>query len=178
MKAKFIEAVEGGNLLRTRLFIVNELLLDPRGESFLEMKRFAEMHLVDLYDRDDSKRYVSNEFEWTEELLFQIKNDLDDNFSKEKLDIYEIMAKVVLRDKIDELNNQDAIRSARMNGMSDKTNNNGQEKRPVNKLYAGITLGSAIVAVTGLCLSCAALASLGLAGVIIGGFLLFKDLKK
>ena len=99
MKAKFIKAVENGDLVSVRLFISNELMLDPRGKSFSEMKKFAESKFSNLYDVDDAKSYTSTETEWNEILLFSIKNDLDNNFSKEKLTIYENVAKHVLKDK-------------------------------------------------------------------------------
>lgn len=48
MKAKFIKAVESGDLVSIRLFISNELMLDPRGKSFSEMKSFAESKISNL----------------------------------------------------------------------------------------------------------------------------------
>ena len=175
MKAKFVEAVENGNLLRVRLFLADELLLDPRGKSFQEMKRFAEKHILNLYEIDDSKCYASDESEWNEELLFLLKNNLDDNFSKEKLALCAAMAKVVLKVKIEELDKRDAERAA---VTVNDTDRHRQGKRPISKLYTGITIGSAVVAVAGLCLSRVALTSIGLAGVVIGGFLLLNDSKK
>ena len=53
MNPKFIKLVEEGNLIRVRLSLSNELLLDPRGDSFREMKRFAESQLPDLYEPDN-----------------------------------------------------------------------------------------------------------------------------
>ena len=110
MKAKFIKAVEGGDLVSVRLFIANELMLDPRGKSFSEMKNYAETKFSNLYDIDDAKSYSSVKTEWNEDLLFTIKNDLDSNFSKEKLAIYEDVAKFVLRDKAEQLNKEEASR--------------------------------------------------------------------
>ena len=172
MKAKFIKAVEGGDLVSVRLFIANELMLDPRGKSFSEMKNFAETKFSNLYDIDDAKSYSSVKTEWNEDLLFTIKNDLDSNFSKEKLAIYEDVAKFVLRDKAEQLNKEEASRSSSVNAAGRVQKNNKK------KLYMGITVGGAAVAVTGLCLSRIALASLGLAGVVIGGILLYNDAKK
>lgn len=196
MKAKYIEAVESGNLVRVRLFLANELMLDPRGKSFIEMKRFAESHLSNLYDVDDSKSYSMNESDWNEDLLFAIKNDLDDNFSKEKLAIYEKIAKKVLKDKAEQLNKKEAARLARTACAYDNKVNSTKRNNSSNKrIYTGIIIGSAAVAVTGLCLSrealaslgltgvgfClsrVALASLGLTGVVIGGILLYNESKK
>lgn len=174
MEAKFIKAVESGDLVSVRLFISIELMLDPRGNIFSEMKNYAEAKFSNLYDVDDAKSYPSDKTEWNEELLFSIKNDLDDNFSKEKLTIYENVAKYVLRDKAEQLNKEEASRSQRSN-----IDSVGRAQKKSNKdLYLGITVGGAAVAVTGFCLSRVALASLGIAGVVIGGILLYNDAKK
>ena len=178
MKVKFIKAVESGDLVSVRLFIANELMLDPRGKSFAEMKNFAEAKFDNLYDPDNAKSYSSVKTDWNEELLFSIKNDLDDNFSKEKLAVYESVAKYVLKDKAEELDKEEASRSARTTTTSNSENTGRTQRRNNKKLYTYITVGGAAIAVTGLCLSRVALASLGLAGVVIGGILLYNDAKK
>ena len=178
MKVKFIKAVESRDLVSVRLFIANELMLDPRGKSFAEMKNFAEAKFDNLYDPDNAKSYSSVKTDWNEELLFSIKNDLDDNFSKEKLAVYESVAKYVLKDKAEELDKEEASRSARTITTSNSENTGRTQRRNNKKLYTCITVGGAAIAVTGLCLSRVALASLGLAGVVIGGILLYNDAKK
>ena len=178
MKVKFIKAVESGDLVSVRLFIANELMLDPRGKSFTEMKNFAEAKFDNLYDPDNAKSYSSVKTDWNEELLFSINNDLDDNFSKEKLAVYESVAKYVLKDKAEELDKEEASRSARTTTTSNSENTGRSQRRNNKKLYTCITVGGAAIAVTGLCLSRVALASLGLAGVVIGGILLYNDAKK
>lgn len=178
MKAKFIKAVESGDLISVRLFITNELMLDPRGKSFNEMKNFAEAKLDNFYDTDNAKSYSSVESDWNEDFMFTIKNDLDDNFSKERLAIYESVAKYVLRAKAEELDKEETARSARFNTPDNSDVIGGSQRISNKQLYTGITVGSAAIAVTGLCLSRVALASLGLAGVVIGGILLYNDAKK
>lgn len=178
MKVKFIKAVESRDLVSVRLFIANELMLDPRGKSFAEMKNFAEAKFDNLYDPDNAKSYSSVKTDWNEELLFSIKNDLDDNFSKEKLAVYESVAKYVLKDKAEELDKEEASRSARTTTTSNSENTGRSQRRNNKHLYTCITVGGAAIAVTGLCLSRVALASLGLAGVVIGGILLYNDAKK
>lgn len=178
MKAKFIKAVESEDIVSVRLFITNELMLDPRGKSFSEMKNFAEAKFSNLYDTDNAKSYSSVKTEWNEELLFSIKNDLDDNFSKEKLAVYENVAKYVLKDKAEELDKEEASRSARTNRTYNNENACRHQKTSKKKLYTSITVGGVAVAVTGLCLSRVALASLGFAGAVIGGILLYNDAKK
>ena len=178
MKVKFIKAVESRDLVSVRLFIANELMLDPRGKSFAEMKNFAEAKFDNLYDPDNAKSYSSVKTDWNEELLFSIKNDLDDNFSKEKLAVYESVAKYVLKDKAKELDKEEASRSARTTTTYNSENTGRTQRRSNKKFYTCITVGGAAIAVTGLCLSRVALASLGLAGVVIGGILLYNDAKK
>ena len=82
MEEKFIKAVSDKNLIRVRLCISNELLLDPRGNSFTSMLQYAEAHLVDLYQEDDGKRYETNTNVWNDDFLISLKNDLDLNFSR------------------------------------------------------------------------------------------------
>ena len=178
MKVKFIKAVESRDLVSVRLFIANELMLDPRGKSFAEMKNFAEAKFDNLYDPDNAKSYSSVKTDWNEELLFSINNDLDDNFSKEKLAVYESVAKYVLKDKAEELDKEEASHSARTTTNYNSENTGRTQRRSNKKLYTCITVGGAAIAVTGLCLSRVALASLGLAGVVIGGILLYNDAKK
>lgn len=178
MKVKFIKAVENRDLVSVRLFIANELMLDPRGKSFAEMKNFAEAKFDNLYDPDNAKSYSSVKTDWNEELLFSIKNDLDDNFSKEKLAIYESVAKYVLKDKAEELDKEEASRYASTITTYNSENTGRTQRRSNKKLSTCITVGGAAIAVTGLCLSRVALASLGLAGVVIGGILLYNDAKK
>ena len=41
MDSKFIDAVQSKKLVRVRLALSNELMLDPRGVTFSEMLRYA-----------------------------------------------------------------------------------------------------------------------------------------
>lgn len=99
MRQQFIDDVKGGDLISVRLTLTNELMLDPRGGSFEEMLRFAETNMSDLYENDNNKSFSSNEADWNKELLYDLKNELDYNFSRNKLDLYRKIIKVVLREK-------------------------------------------------------------------------------
>ena len=103
---------------------------------------------------------------------------MDDNFSKEKLAVYESVAKYVLKGKAEELDKEEASRYARTTTTYNSENTGRTQRRSNKKLSTCITVGGAAIAVTGLCLSRVALASLGLAGVVIGGILLYNDAKK
>lgn len=49
MDTKFINAVQIKNIVRVRLALSNELMLDPRGKTFKEMLQYAESNLPLLY---------------------------------------------------------------------------------------------------------------------------------
>lgn len=85
MKPKFMKAICDGDLITIRLYLVNELLLDPRGKSFNKMRLYAEMNIMDLYETHDGADLSEASSVWNEELLFNLRNDLDYNFSKERL---------------------------------------------------------------------------------------------
>ncbi len=107
MHPKFIEAVETGQVSTVRFALSNELLLDPRGESFEEMRQYAENKLSNLYEADEDFSYPSDSSKWDRDFLFTVKNDLDMGFSKNKLVFYKEVAQYVLRDKSEALNEED-----------------------------------------------------------------------
>lgn len=187
MNPKFIKLVEEGNLIRVRLSLSNELLLDPRGDSFLKMKSFAESQLPDLYEPDNGKTYSKltdskPTDEWDKDFLFQVKNDLDNNFSESLLSDYERVAKKVLKEKAAHLEQEEAAEA--------QPYSTYQEERVHNYRTVAYTTTAvgATVAIAGMSLSKSTLASLGLSrmflcslglvGVVIGGVLLYKELKK
>lgn len=82
MKPKFKKVVDAGDLVGTRLFLANEMLLDPRGKSFNEMRSYAETAFSNLYDVHDGGSFEQNKAAWNEDLLYNVKNNLDSNFSR------------------------------------------------------------------------------------------------
>lgn len=86
MRAKFIKAVDSKDTLSVRFFLANEMMLDPRGLSFQEMLDYAVTNLDDLYETSDGKVYNQTEAEWDKDFLFKLKNDLEYNFSQERVD--------------------------------------------------------------------------------------------
>ena len=92
----FMKAISDGDLITIRLYLANELLLDSRGESFNQMRSYAEMNIMDLYEIHDGTDFSEIPPSWDEELLFNLRNDLDSNFSKERLAFFEKVAKIVL----------------------------------------------------------------------------------
>jgi hypothetical protein len=103
MTKKFIDAIEAGNLISVRYSLSNELLLDPRGDSYREMKALAEERLDGLYEPLDGELPQKSVGEYTEQELMELKNELDANFSRERLALYEQVVAIVLREKAEQM---------------------------------------------------------------------------
>lgn len=180
MKAKFIKAVDSGDITNVRLFLINELMLDPRGKSFTEMKSYAESKLNNLYDDDNGKTYDKGESEWDENFLFEVKTDMIDNFSKERLAFYEKIAKQVLKDKAEHLDAEEKTNRYKTSQTHRTSTKNAWTSKKT--AYSSIVAGGVAATVVGLCVEKAALAtiltSVGTLAMIAGGVLLIKELKK
>ena len=101
MKQTFIESVKSGDVEEVRLALSNELLLDPRGKTFAEMLNYAKANLSNLFEENREASYeVLPKEQWDEDFLFTVKNDLDSNFSVEKLAFYQAVIEVVGKDKM------------------------------------------------------------------------------
>lgn len=170
MKSKFVKVVDSVDIVSTRLFLANELMLDPRGKTYHEMKQYAESKLDNLYEPDNGMVYNTDETTWDKDFLFSLKNDLDYNFSKERMALYENVIKIVLKEKAEFLD-KEAKKTI-------KCETRKPSENPKKTIYATVTAGSAAVALTGFCISRMALASLGVVGVVIGGVLLYNESKR
>lgn len=110
MDKAFIQAVNDNNLLRVRLLLTNELLLDPRGESFNEMLLFARTNIPNLFEVNIEANYsIPPQNNWDINFLFVVKNDLDNNFSEKKLTFYKTVVKIVCKSKAEKLAQEDKI---------------------------------------------------------------------
>ena len=164
--------------MSTRLFLANEMMLDPRGNSFNEMRRYAESVMVDLYEPHDGCPFESNQELWDEALLFSVKNDLDSNFSCERLDYYYDVAKEVLKEKAASLEEEERKAPSKeaphteVPANASTENNFGDSNK---KTHIGIIAGSVVIGAAGIILKKAALTKLGVAGVVIGGILMYKE---
>lgn len=107
MQQEFIDAVNNKDVSSVRFALSNELLLDPRGFSFDEMRQLAESKLSDLYEADAPLTFDTDKSNWNEDFLFSVKNNLDMEFTKNKLDFYKKVALYVMRDKIEALNEEE-----------------------------------------------------------------------
>ena len=208
MTTKFKNTVDSGDMITVRLMIANELMLDPRGDCFHEMLDYASSKLPNLYEDYDGKDIgIADESAWDEKYLSRVKSELNYNFSKERLEYYEKVAKVVLKAKAEilektepkkpkaptqrqpqipqpPLNEPDQNRNT--NREKSNANTKNESTSSPNPAYVGIAAGSAAITALGFCIAPAAakivlasvLASVGVAGVIVGGCLIYKDLKK
>ena len=109
MKQRYIDAVTGRNLVKVRIMLADELLLDPRGETFKEMLEYAKNNLSDLFEPNKVSNYEIplDENSWDIELASTIKQDLISNFSIEKLALFEKVARKIGEGKAKTLNEEE-----------------------------------------------------------------------
>lgn len=130
MEQMFVDQVEKNDLTNVRLSLSNELMRHPNGESFSEMLSFAEGKLPGLFEKHDGKSYSKNEEDWNKDLFFSVKNDLDRNFSKERLELYKKMSRIVLKEKKEssKKENEEEIKKMQRDSLSDSSKTNKKEK--------------------------------------------------
>ena len=179
MRTKFAKTVENNNLFGVRQALADEMLIDPRGNSFKEMLAYAEEHLPDLYETDNGTPYAQDESEWSKDLLHNLKYDLSKNFSREKLTLFVKMAQYVLKDKAERLDQEEKEKLRTASGQDTLEHSAGQHKGVyAGVAIAGVAIAGVAVAVTGICISKMAVTTIGLAGVVIGGVLYLKNNRK
>ncbi len=178
MKAKFIRAVENNDISMVRAFISNEMLLDPRGKSFDEMLSFAESKFSNLYEIDNAVKFTSNQSQWNEDILFKIKNELDINFSRERILIYKLVAKTVLKEKATQMDREENATKIKEESISDHSSYSEVKHTHNKKLYKQITAGGVLLTLAGTIVQKGILTTLGIAGIVVGGVLIYKSSKK
>lgn len=101
MKQRYIDAVTGRNLVKVRIMLADELLLDPRGNTFKEMLAYAKQNLPNLFEDNKEANFVisPDRSTWDIDLVSEIKQDLISNFSVEKLALFQEVAMEIGKDK-------------------------------------------------------------------------------
>ena len=171
MKQEFISAVAEKNLAKVRMSLTNELLLDPRGITFSEMLSYAIDNIPELFEPNKAANYtVPPQEDWDKGFMFKVKNDLDSNFSREKLAFYETVVKIVGKAKVEGIEQEER-----------KTYDQRQSKRQhnqgggINKTYVTVSAGGATLALIGLVAGKTLLTVVGGAVLVVGGVLLLND---
>lgn len=178
MKKEFIDTINNHELLRVRIMLTNELLLDPRGKSFDEMLKYAEEKLPDLYEDNNSETLdvPSDKSLWTPELLSKIKRGLSLNFSREKVAIFKELAMYVGQEKAKKLDEEERVETQKAetehgtkNEPHAKSTNTdtATTQRRLKEAGTAAVVGGAAVSVAGICLSKTILAIAG--GVVVAG---------
>ena len=160
MNQEFIKAVADKNLAAVRMMLSNELLFDPRGESFCKMLEYANNQLPDLFETERASSFTipSDKADWNDDTLSKMKRELNKNFSREKLAIFVEMAKHVGSSKAEEMRVEETTQT--------------RKKSSTRKTAGTIITGSgAIMAITGAAIKSTLITVLG-GAIVIGGVVL------
>ena len=177
MKQDFVEAVDTTDLAMVRIALSNELLLDPRGATFTEMLKYAVDNIPDLFEENKECNYsVPPQTEWDEDFLFKVKNDLDSNFSKEKLAFYQEVVMFVGKNKAETIEQEERVSNSQQ---SDKNTHRQDGTKPDNTTNVLLLAGGAVLSIIGFAAEKTLLVIGGATSIIIGGVkLLIAKLNK
>lgn len=205
MKQRYIDAVTGRNIVKVRIMLADELLLDPRGKTFKEMLAYAKQNLPNLFEDNKEANFVisPDRSTWDIDLVSEIKQDLISNFSVEKLALFQEVAMEVGKEKAKALADEEdrmrssfggtsnTRRSSNTGGSSSDrnksddtsdTNRNGRRQTTDKRTIGTISLcGGAALTIVGVCVEGVAQTLLCLAGgaaVVVGGIVLLSESKK
>ena len=169
MKQTFIESVKSGDVEEVRLALSNDLLLDTRGKSFAEMLIYAKANFSNLFEENKESGYeVVPKEQWDEDFLFTVKNDLDSNFSVEKLAFYQAVIEIVGKDKMASLDEEDKKTKMQTSSLHQPK---GKAKRSKKTVSMSVATGGAVLTIVGLCVGKTLLTLVG-GAVLIGGVLI------
>jgi len=175
MNKKFLDSIASGNLVSVRLSLSNELLLDPRGDSYREMKALAESRLADLYEPHEGTLVAAADFTYTEDALYALKNELDSNFSRERLALYEQVVPIILKDKVEQMSDESG-------SMPTADNADSLMGYPRDEVVKGASIAATAVGVgltvAGIAHKAAGLAITGAATAAIGAIGTLSQIKK
>lgn len=166
MKKDFILAVNKHNLPKVRITLVNSLNSNPTGVEFKEMLTFAQEHLDDLFEDNREAYYdVPPKEKWDTTFMDKVADDLEMNFSVEKLAFYQAVIEEVRKDDIETILTGQQNRAPRYDF--------GPNNTTVNYKKAGlaVTTGGAVLSIVGICKGITLLTLLG-GAVLIGGVLI------
>lgn len=206
MKQRYIDAVTGRNLVKVRIMLADELLLDPRGNTFKEMLAYAKQNLPNLFEDNKEANFVisPDRSTWDIDLVSEIKQDLISNFSVEKLALFQEVAMEIGKDKAKDLAEEENRERSRLGGTSNTrrttsstggsssdrnksddtsdTNRNGRRQTTDKRTMGTISLcGGAALTIVGVCVEGVAqtlLCLVGGAAVVVGGIVLLSENKK
>lgn len=206
MKQRYIDAVTGRNLVKVRIMLADELLLDPRGNTFKEMLAYAKQNLPNLFEDNKEANFVisPDRSTWDIDLVSEIKQDLISNFSVEKLALFQEVAMEIGKNKAKALAEEENRERSRLGGTSNTrrttsstggsssdrnksddtsdTNRNGRRQATDKHTMGTISLcGGAALTIVGVCVEGVAqtlLCLVGGAAVVVGGIVLLSESKK
>lgn len=164
MKKVFIDAVKTNDIKSVRLFLSNELLLDPRGLTFDEMLSYAEKHCANLYESFDSSFSIEKDSrKWNKQYMNELKNEIDVHFVKNLVSHYKMVTSVVLKEKIQALTEEER---------EEETHILPTKKYTFEKIACGTLL------VGGTSLVVAGMVKAGTMCIIASGYFVYKIIKK
>lgn len=179
MRQDFIDAVKNREVKSVRMMLSNELLLDPRGKTFSEMLQYAKDNLPNLFEENKPSDFEipEDKSQWDNDFMFKVKKDLNNNFSYEKLGLFEVVAIEVGKKKAQEIEKEERSRTSQPHQKSSRSQKGTTSDTPYRRVVVGkktasvITVSGAILAIIGVSIGKTLLTLAG-GTIVVGGIVL------
>lgn len=109
---KFKEAVIAQNVDRVKFMMKNSLTMDLTFNQFREMLDYASSRIPGLIEIHDGTNLEQDKTKWNKDYASELKVDLMDNFSSERIAHIKEVQRYVYADKVDEAEKRAKITSA------------------------------------------------------------------
>ncbi|MCM1369180.1 MAG: hypothetical protein NC204_02280 [Candidatus Amulumruptor caecigallinarius] len=175
MKNKLIKAIEAGDRLLVKEILIDSTAGIPLKKETLEMISLTLSSMPEIFDEDDGVLYPANKRYWTETLTEKIREDLKDNFSRDKLSlIAEISEDITMRPDAERYEYTEQL-ARTIEAAHEPYKRRGM---PASQIlgYVLIALG-AVAAIVGLCVSVSFMIGIGIGVFMIGTAVTYMSLR-
>lgn len=164
---EFMEAVDAGNELRTRIMLGNYMVTDPSFGEFDESLAYALKAMPDLIVPHDGEELNYDRTAWTKAYLDNQCSTVVNNFSKERIELLRNMCAHIYGKKVEETQQHKFVADAQAR----------REKSTLPKKQVGAATAGAgvVVAAAGIAVSSTPLTIAGVVVAVAGGAIIMMD---
>lgn len=137
----FKKAVEDKNIQRVRMLLKNSLTTDLTFNQFQEMLDYCIHRLPEIIEKHDGERFDMNKTNWNKTYASNLKVDLMDNFSIERIAHIKEVQKYVYKDKI--LENQQNKQKSTNHQNSRPSTGTHTSSEQLGSIIAALGIGAA-----------------------------------
>lgn len=163
ISSEFKNAVSQNKLIRVRIILKDNMVIDPTLKGFDEMVRYAENNIPNLYDEHDGEKLDYDMAAWTKNYMDEQMVIAVNNFSKERI---ELLKKIVKK-----------VYGVRVKNIKEKRINENSASVYITKKQVGkgLAMGGTAVAVVGIVVAETLVVAAGTVAAVAGIAMIISD---